>query len=63
MLLLVAALTLDGGILHRHINASYLEPDPREYNMLKSKSSKNLIVLNSALSDSTGTVDFYLCAK
>ena len=39
------------------------EPDPREYDMLKSKSGKNLIVLNSALSDSSDTIDFHLCEK
>lgn len=39
------------------------EPDPREYETLKSKSGKHLIVLNSALSDSVNTVDFNLCRK
>lgn len=39
------------------------EPDPREYEILKSKSGKNLIVLNSALSDSVNAVDFNLCRK
>ncbi len=39
------------------------EPDPREFDRLKSKSGKNLVVLNSALSDSANTVDFHLCEK
>lgn len=39
------------------------EPDPREYDLLKARSQDNLIVLNAALSDSAGTVDFYLCQK
>ena len=39
------------------------EPDPREYDLLKSTSDKNLIVLNSALSDSEKDVPFHLCEK
>jgi len=39
------------------------EPDPREYETLNSKSGKNLIVINSALSDSSSTIDFHLCEK
>lgn len=39
------------------------EPDPREYNILRSKSGKNLIVLNAALSDSPTTLNFHLCKK
>jgi len=39
------------------------EPDPKEYKLLKSKCGKNLIVLNSALSDSAGELDFHLCQK
>ena len=39
------------------------EPDPKEYKLLKSKSRENLIILNSALSDSTGELDFHLCQK
>jgi FkbM family methyltransferase len=39
------------------------EPDPREYDLLKSKSGKHLIVINSALSDSVNIVDFHLCEK
>lgn len=58
-----------GGIDHRWANftTSYkgilFEPDPREYDILKSESGKNLIVLNSALSDSGDTIDFHLCKK
>lgn len=40
-----------------------IEPDPREYGLLNSKSGNNLIVINSALSDSVDTVDFNLCRK
>jgi len=39
------------------------EPDPREYDILKSKCGKNLIVINSALSDSSSLIDFHLCRK
>lgn len=39
------------------------EPDPREYAALKTKSKKETIVLNSALSDSIREVDFHLCKK
>jgi FkbM family methyltransferase len=39
------------------------EPDPSEYDKIKSQNSKNLIVLNSVLSDSAGTVDFHSCKK
>lgn len=39
------------------------EPDPREYEDLRSKAGKNLIVLNSALSDSVNTMNFNLCRK
>lgn len=58
-----------GGIDHRwaKFTSSYkgilFEPDPREYDILRSKSGKNLIVLNCALSDSVNTVDFHLCKK
>ena len=37
------------------------EPDPKEYKSLKSKGEEHLIVLNSALSDSAGELDFHLC--
>lgn len=39
------------------------EPDPREYDLLKANSEKNLIVLNAALSDSAKSVEFNLCRK
>lgn len=39
------------------------EPDPREYDTLNSKSEDNLIVINSALSDSVKILDFNLCRK
>ena len=39
------------------------EPDSKEYDILKSKSGQNLIVLNSALSDSNKEIDFFLCEK
>ena len=56
-----------GGIDHRWANftSSYkailFEPDPREYDILRANSSENLIVLNSALSNSPATIDFNLC--
>ena len=37
------------------------EPDPREFAALKRNSDKNLIVINSALSDSTKEIEFHLC--
>jgi len=46
-----------------YYNGILFEPDPREYHILKSKSKKNLIVINSALSNSDNTVDFHLCEK
>ena len=39
------------------------EPDPREYETLKNNSDGNIIVLNSALSDSKKEVEFHLCKK
>jgi len=39
------------------------EPDPREYDVLKKSSDNNLIVLNTALSDSPGDIKFHLCKK
>ena len=39
------------------------EPDPREFHKLKAGSAKNLIVINSALSDKEDTVKFNLCKK
>jgi FkbM family methyltransferase len=43
--------------------AVMFEPDPREYEQLVRKCGNNMMVLNSALSDSKGTVDFHLCRK
>lgn len=43
--------------------ATLFEPDPREYETLKSKCKKNAIVLNSALSDSIKDIEFHLCRK
>lgn len=39
------------------------EPDPREYESLRAKSSDNLVVLNSVLADSACELDFYLCKR
>jgi len=39
------------------------EPDPREYDKLQKNHEGNLIVLNSALSDSKKEVEFHLCKK
>ena len=39
------------------------EPDPREFERLKSTSARQLVVLNSALFDSVSTIDFHLCRK
>lgn len=44
-----------------YYKAILFEPDPREYEILKPKNEKNLILLNSALSDSVNTVHFNLC--
>jgi FkbM family methyltransferase len=43
--------------------AVLFEPDPREYEILSEKSGANMIVLNAALSDTAGAVDFHLCKK
>jgi FkbM family methyltransferase len=37
------------------------EPDPHEYDILKLKSGKNLIVINSGLSESPATLELHLC--
>ena len=39
------------------------EPDSRVFNELKKNSDKNLIVINSALSDSNKEIEFHLCKK
>ena len=67
--LLVIDVGASGGIDSRwaKFTSSYkgilFEPDPREYETLKIKSKKNLIVLNSALSDEISTLNFNLCEK
>ena len=67
--LIIVDIGASGGIDTRWENlTSYFkcilfEPDPREYSVLKENSDSNLIVLNSALSDSNKTVEFHLCQK
>ena len=67
--LMIVDIGASGGIDKRwkNLTSSYkcvlFEPDPREYNILKENSDSNLIVLNSALSDSNKTVEFHLCTK
>ena len=67
--LIIVDIGASGGIDTRWKNlTSYFkcilfEPDPREYSILKENSDSNLIVLNSALSDSNQTVEFHLCKK
>jgi len=39
------------------------EPDPREYDRLKSASGAQLLVVNAALGDAVTTVTFHLCRK
>jgi FkbM family methyltransferase len=39
------------------------EPDPRAFEALKKNSDHNLIIINSALSDSNKEVEFHLCKK
>ena len=39
------------------------EPDPREFDALKKNSDNNLIVINSALSDSNKEIELHLCKK
>jgi FkbM family methyltransferase len=43
------------------MKAILFEPDPREYEILKSERREDLIILNCALSDGVKTIDFYLC--
>ena len=45
------------------LQAILFEPDPREYEILKSKRRENLIIFNCALSDSIKEINFYLCKK
>ena len=67
--LMVVDVGTSGGIDFRWMNftssfkAILFEPDPRAYDVLKSSGSDNLIVLNSALSDSVNEIDFHLCKK
>lgn len=67
--LIIVDIGASGGIDTRWKNlTSYFkcilfEPDPREYSILTENSDSNLIVLNSALSDSNKTVEFHLCQK
>ena len=67
--LIIVDIGASGGIDKRWRNlTSYFkcilfEPDPREYSILKENSDSNLIVLNSALSESNKTVEFHLCKK
>jgi len=39
------------------------EPDPREYEILKSKGREDSIILNCALSDAMKEIEFYLCKQ
>jgi len=67
--LIIVDIGASGGIDTRWKNlTSYFkcilfEPDPREYSILKENSDSNLMLLNSALSDSTKKVEFHLCKK
>ncbi len=67
--LIIVDIGASGGIDPRwknvtpHFKGILFEPDPREYDILKENSESNLIVLNSALSDSKKEVEFNLCKK
>ncbi len=67
--LIIVDIGASGGIDTRwkNLTSSFkcilFEPDPREYSILKENSGSNLIVLNSALSDSSKKVEFHLCKK
>jgi FkbM family methyltransferase len=39
------------------------EPDPREFERLRAHLPSNLLLLNAALSDAAGGIDFHLCRK
>jgi FkbM family methyltransferase len=45
------------------LRAVLFEPDPREFNHLRTSAPDNHIVLNTALSDVSGEIDFCLCRK
>jgi FkbM family methyltransferase len=67
--LIIVDIGASGGIDTRwkNLTSSFkcilFEPDPRAYSILKENSDSNLIVLNSALSDSNKKVEFHLCKK
>ena len=67
--LIIVDIGASGGIDTRwkNLTSSFkcilFEPDQREYSILKENSGSNLIVLNSALSDSSKKVEFHLCKK
>lgn len=43
--------------------AILFEPDPRAYEDLVKSSQRNYVILNTALSDQKGEIDFFLCHK
>jgi len=65
----IADIGASGGINKRwsritdHYRAILFEPDPREYKQLKDIANSNLIVLNSALSNSTSEMHLNLCKR
>ena len=65
----IADIGASGGINKRwsritdYYKAILFEPDPREYKQLKDIKNNNLIVLNSALSDSTSEMHLNLCKR
>ncbi|MBW2053759.1 MAG: FkbM family methyltransferase [Deltaproteobacteria bacterium] len=65
----IADIGASGGIDHRwrqfssQVRAILFEPDPREFETLRKTSSDDYIVLNTALSDNSGEIEFYLCRK
>ena len=67
--LIIIDIGASGGIhlrwnkLDAYFKAILVEPDPREYNNLIKKLPGNYIVLNTALYDSEGFIDFNLCEK
>ena len=67
--LIIVDIGASGGIHTRWKNLTpsfkciLFEPERREYNILKENNASNLIVLNSALSDSNKKVEFHLCKK
>jgi FkbM family methyltransferase len=67
--LIIVDIGASGGIDSRwksvtpYFKGILFEPDAREYDTLKENSESNLIVLNSALSDSRKKVEFNLCKK